>query len=79
MTNARDQIEAAGLISYRTNIPDQFRRAAELDKILRRAKAGDIPVEHPTKFDLVLYLITARALGLTVPASLLARADGVIE
>jgi putative ABC transport system substrate-binding protein len=80
ITNMRDQIESAGLICYGTNIPAQFRRAAELvDRILRGAKAGDIPIEQPTKFDLVLNLITARALGLTVPASLLARADEVIE
>ena len=80
ITNLRDQIEAAGLISYGTNAADQFRRAAELvDRILRGAMVADIPVEQPTKFDLILNLITARALGLTVPATLLARADEVIE
>jgi putative ABC transport system substrate-binding protein len=67
-------------MSYGVNWPDLFRRTAELvDKILRGAKPADIPVEQPTKFDLVLNLTTAKALGLEVPPTLLARADEVIE
>jgi ABC-type uncharacterized transport system substrate-binding protein len=73
-------VEAGGLISYGPNFPDLFRRAAELvDKIFRGAKPAEIPVEQPTRFDLVISLKTAKALGLTVPATLLARADEVIE
>ena len=67
-------------MSYGPNLPDLYRRAAEFaDKILRGAKASDIPVEQPTKFDLVINLKTAKELGLTVPPGLLAMADEVIE
>jgi putative ABC transport system substrate-binding protein len=78
--NNRDWVQAGGLISYGPNIQDLFRRAAELaDKILRGTKPGDIPVEQPTKFELVINLTTARALGLTVPPTLLALANEIIE
>jgi putative tryptophan/tyrosine transport system substrate-binding protein len=76
----RDFVQAGAFMSYGPNFVDQFRRAAELvDKILRGTKPADIPVEQPTKFDLVINLVTAQALGLTVPPSLLARADEVLE
>jgi putative ABC transport system substrate-binding protein len=76
----REGVEVGGLMSYAANFPDLFRRAADLvDKILRGAKPGDIPVEQPTKFDLVINLTTAKVLGLKVPPALLARADEVIE
>ena len=77
---AREYVEAGSLISYGANIPHLFRRAAELaDKILRGAKPGDIPVEQPTEFELVVNLKTAKALGLTIPELFLLRADEVIE
>jgi putative ABC transport system substrate-binding protein len=80
MHGLREYVEAGGLMSYGPNLPDLLRRAADfVDKILRGAKPGDIPVEQPTKFDLVVNLTTAKALGLTIPESFLLRANEVIE
>jgi putative tryptophan/tyrosine transport system substrate-binding protein len=78
--NARSFVQAGGLMSYGPNLSDQFRRTAELvDKILRGTNPGDIPVEQPSRFELVINLTTAKVLGLTIPESFILRADEVIE
>ena len=80
MHRAKNMIEGGGLMSYGPNVVDLFRRSAEMvDKILRGANPGDIPVEQPTKFELVIDEKTAKALGLEIPPTLLALADEVIE
>lgn len=77
---AREFVEAGGLIAYAVNYPDlYFRFASFIDKIFKGAKPADLPVEQPTKFELVINLKTAKALGLTIPQSVLLRADGVIQ
>ena len=80
MQGSREFVQAGGLMSYAPNFPDLYRRAAEfVDKILRGAKPSDIPVEQPTKFELVVNLIAAKAIGLTIPPGVLAITDEVIE